>query len=227
MGKRIGLQKFDVIPFIFSSLFLVDVYVHSGQYAYSVIGGFIAIMFIIAVARNAKDQLIVTSYSIITALYLSLFLGSWIMLRENRFVEGYKIGGYIVGSAFISVWILDTMAYFTGKMFGKHKLFPSVSPNKTVEGGIGGVLGAVSAMLAAKYVFFNQLSIVHAVLIGGIIGIVGQLGDVIESFLKRQTGAKDSSSILPGHGGIFDRFDSIIFVGPFVYAYVWLFLQEL
>lgn len=149
------------------------------------------------------------------------------MLRENRFVEGYKIGGYIVGSAFISVWILDTMAYFTGKMFGKHKLFPSVSPNKTVEGGIGGVLGAVSAMLAAKYVFFNQLSIVHAVLIGGIIGIVGQLGDVIESFLKRQTGAKDSSSILPGHGGIFDRFDSIIFVGPFVYAYVWLFLQEL
>nr|WP_255724698.1 phosphatidate cytidylyltransferase [Shimazuella soli] len=109
------------------------------------------------------------------------------------------------------IWANDTGAYFAGKSLGKHKLWPSISPNKTVEGSVGGVLVGLVVSGIFGYLFPQIWPIEYAIVLGFLISIVGQLGDLVESAIKRTTGTKDSGRILPGHGGILDRFDSLIF----------------
>jgi len=227
MGEQLGYNKFDVVSYIASAAVLFDFYLYSGKNLYVIIVIFITYLLIYATFRNKEKQLQEITFRCFVTFYLSLFLGSLLLVREYPFAAGYETGGKIIASVFLSTWILDTFAYFAGKMFGKHKLFPVISPKKTVEGGIGGLVGAVGMIVAAKYIFFQQLPMIHAVLIGLIIGTLGQIGDVVESFFKRTTGVKDASSILPGHGGVLDRFDSLIFISPFIYWYVTFFLTNL
>lgn len=118
----------------------------------------------------------------------------------------------------VLIWVCDTFAYFGGKRFGKHKL-SSISPNKTIEGSVIGFIFTIAASLIYRMFIPSQLSLVDAVILGTIIGIFGQFGDLFESLLKRYTKVKDSSNIIPGHGGVLDRFDSLIFVAPFVFIY--------
>lgn len=117
------------------------------------------------------------------------------------------------------VMFSDTFAYYVGSRFGRTRLYPSVSPKKSVEGAIGGLLGAVSGTLVAHFSFFPLLGIGDGVVLAVIAGIMAQLGDLFESLLKRSAGVKDSGAIIPGHGGILDRLDSIIFAAPVVYYY--------
>ncbi|EAW0570638.1 phosphatidate cytidylyltransferase, partial [Listeria monocytogenes] len=123
---------------------------------------------------------------------------------------------YVLFALFI-VWSTDTGAYFIGKAIGKHKLAPNVSPNKTVEGFIGGIVCAL--VIAGGFYYFAELpgniALVLALLV--FLSIFGQLGDLVESALKRFYGVKDSGKILPGHGGILDRFDSLLFVLPLLH----------
>jgi len=129
-------------------------------------------------------------------------------------------GSALVMCTFAGIWICDSAAFFAGKAFGNHKLFPRVSPNKSWEGAlVGFVMSAASFAVLAQY-FLPFLPLVHAAVLGALIGIVGQIGDLVESLLKRDAGVKDSSHIIPGHGGIFDRFDSILFAAPVTYLYV-------
>ena len=127
---------------------------------------------------------------------------------------------------FICAWSCDTFAYFTGRFLGKHKLIPHVSPNKTVEGSVGGVVGAmvicIVYLLIVKNVFdTNMLQWSNVVVEGAVYGLVGgalsQLGDLIASAIKRDTGIKDFGWIFPGHGGFMDRFDSVMFIAPIMY----------
>ncbi len=133
-------------------------------------------------------------------------------------VEGFE---FIV-SILVAIWACDTAAFFLGKQFGRKKLFPRVSPKKTWFGAISGLFGAVICFVAIILIFdTSTLShIPELVLLGMIIGISAQVGDLAESQLKRDAGVKDSSSILPGHGGILDRIDSILFVFPSVFIYL-------
>ena len=130
-------------------------------------------------------------------------------------------GGRLLIAALLMVWFCDTLAYFGGSLLGRHKLAPAVSPNKTWEGAISGLLGAVAGGIVAFYAVGSPvLALWEYAVLGVLTGFFGQVGDLAESMIKRDAGVKDSSAILPGHGGILDRFDSFLFTLPLLW--VWL-----
>ncbi|MBD3402468.1 hypothetical protein GF420_06210 [candidate division GN15 bacterium] len=130
-------------------------------------------------------------------------------------------GGDILLFLFAVLWVGDTSAMFSGMKLGRHKLAPTVSPNKTVEGFVGGLLGAALVGLILYFWLFRDSIDLHHVLIMAIgSSLFGQLGDLVESMWKRSLGIKDSSAIIPGHGGVLDRFDSLLFGAPFMFAYL-------
>lgn len=138
-------------------------------------------------------------------------------------VNGKVDGQYLVWLIFIGSWLSDTVAYYFGRFFGKNKLCPKVSPKKTIEGSIGGFLGAtlgcgLFGIVVSPYI--SQVNIIHFFLIGALCGIMGQLGDLVASSIKRFVGLKDYSNLIPGHGGILDRFDSILFNAVVVFYYL-------
>jgi phosphatidate cytidylyltransferase len=124
-----------------------------------------------------------------------------------------------------TVWITDTGAYFVGRLIGRHKLAPAVSPGKTWEGAIGGQLAGFAAVAGLEKAFGLDLALGHIVALGLLVPFVAQVGDLAESALKRGLGVKDSSHLVPGHGGIADRLDSLLFAAPVIYYYLqWLIL---
>lgn len=146
-------------------------------------------------------------------LYIPYLLGYLVLLRNHPL--GWQ---WIMAIMFI-VMGGDSAAYFVGSRFGKRKLYPSVSPNKSIEGAVGGVAGSIVGIVMAKLLFFSEIGLADALLAAILIGIVSQIGDLFESLLKRSCGVKDSGSIIPGHGGILDRIDSILFAAPVAYYY--------
>jgi len=142
-------------------------------------------------------------------LYITL---PFIFLNEMN--KNYHLVLYL----FILIWASDTLGFFGGKFFGRHRL-TTISPKKTVEGSIIAFSSTVLVSLAFSLLVKNFISIGDAVIVGVLTGIASQLGDIFESLLKRTNDIKDSSKIIPGHGGVLDRFDSLLFVIPVVYAY--------
>jgi phosphatidate cytidylyltransferase len=134
---------------------------------------------------------------------------------------GGNRGGDLVLFVLLVTWLGDTGAYFAGRFFGKHKLYPAVSPKKTWEGAIGGLAGSLAAAIAMKLIRLDHLTWVDLILITIPGAALGQMGDLVESLFKRSTGVKDSGAILPGHGGILDRIDAVLFFAP----YLWFYLQ--
>lgn len=159
-----------------------------------------------------------------------LFLGTiWITLPVLFFTLSAMVAPVentydpaIPLTCFILLWVFDSFAYFTGSLFGKSHIFPRLSPNKTLEGWIGGAICCVIVACILPY-FSNSLSRTDWVIIAFIIAITGTLGDVSKSVLKRNLGIKDSGRLLPGHGGMLDRFDSFLGSAPFIYAYLIIF----
>ncbi|MFH0900999.1 MAG: phosphatidate cytidylyltransferase [Pseudomonadota bacterium] len=116
-------------------------------------------------------------------------------------------------------WLGDTFAYFAGRFLGKRKLYPTISPGKTLAGAVGSVLGSLAAIVAANFWFFPQLGWGHGIVLALVGSILGQSGDLVESMIKRACGVKDSGRLLPGHGGMLDRIDAVMFIAPWVYLY--------
>ncbi len=132
--------------------------------------------------------------------------------------------GILVWLIFLTAFGTDIMAYFTGYAVGKHKLCPKISPKKTIEGSIGGIFGSVLISGIFGYLVVPRI-LVHCIIIGLIGGAVSQFGDLTASIFKRKMGIKDYGHLIPGHGGILDRFDSVLFTGPMVYYYIALVLM--
>lgn len=125
-----------------------------------------------------------------------------------------------VVAALVITWGNDTMAYFSGRLFGKHKLYPEVSPNKTWEGFAGGFVGAIGFLFIQRAFFFPSMTVLDCFVLGTLGSLLGPAGDLCESMLKRAYGVKDSGRIIPGHGGMLDRIDALIFNAPMVFLYV-------
>jgi len=157
------------------------------------------------------------AWSIAGPAYIGGLFGVITLLFRQRH------GGEWCVLAMLYAFWSDTAGYFVGRSFGKHKLYVAVSPNKTIEGSIGGILGALLGSMIAHFWFLPSLGFVAAVLLAIVAAIAGQLGDLCESLIKRSTGVKDSGTLLPGHGGILDRVDALLFTNAAVYLYVtWL-----
>ena len=149
--------------------------------------------------------------------FLSAF---YIGIGFQNLIAARREGLAVVFLALFIVWATDIGAYFIGKTFGKNKLIPSVSPNKTIEGSLGGVLCAVIVALVMYFLYskeLHQIGYLRLIIFTIVFSVVGQLGDLVESSIKRHYGVKDSGKLLPGHGGILDRFDSMIFVFPMMH----------
>ena len=176
---------------------------------------------VIWVRGTARKPLISFALTIVGVIYAAQ-VSYMYPLRYHDYAVGALAGTMLVMFPIAVTWATDTGAYAFGRMLGKHKLIPSVSPAKTVEGALGGLLIAVvGAWLYVQFLLkpFAHLSMLplSIVAFGLIVGFVGQVGDLAESLLKRDAGVKDSSKLLPGHGGILDRFDSLLFVLPIAY----------
>jgi len=156
------------------------------------------------------------------AIFVGMAMSYFILLQQLGYNgQGGHLGGYAVLTVFIGVWTCDTMAYFVGSAIGKHKIFPRVSPNKSWEGSLAGLTGSfIALLLIVKAGWLPGLEYSDALWLGLIAGVAGQAGDFAESLVKRDVGVKDSSNLLPGHGGAWDRLDSILFAAPLSYLYL-------
>jgi len=138
-----------------------------------------------------------------------------------RLLGGDENGGHWVMVVMYLSFLNDTFAYFTGRAIGKRKLYPEVSPNKTWEGFFGGMAGATVGLFVFRWLGFHSLTVVDVLILSAAGGIMGPIGDFSESMLKRAHGVKDSGKIIPGHGGILDRIDAVIFNAPLVFLYAY------
>lgn len=161
-----------------------------------------------------EEALPSSAIAVLATMYVGMLAGSLIRLR-NDFPEGPRLVFFLV----IVVWIGDAGAYYVGRQFGKTKLSPRISPKKTVEGLIGGVCTSIVASVVIHYTFFPEFKLLHAIVVGSVLSVSGVVGDLAESMWKRSAAVKDSGTLIPGHGGFLDRFDSILFTAPLLYIY--------
>jgi phosphatidate cytidylyltransferase len=157
---------------------------------------------------------------LLAACFAPLWLGGGVGALARVRVEGEPEGAGYVVLALVLAWMSDTGAYFAGRLLGKRKLYPAVSPKKTIEGAIGGVVAVVAAALVVRWLTIPTLPILHAVLLAVVAGVMGQVGDLGESLLKRSVGVKDSGGIVPGHGGMLDRIDALLITAPVTLLYL-------
>lgn len=159
-------------------------------------------------------------------IYPGLSLGAMILLRNidiSHLSSNQDIGRNVVIAMIIGVFATDIFAFYVGKLIGKHPLFPSVSPKKTIEGAVGGFIFAMIAMFILWSLdFIPVFNLIDYLMIAIIAGVFGQMGDLVESKMKREIGVKDSSNILLEHGGFLDRFDSLAVVAPLFWIYLYL-----
>jgi phosphatidate cytidylyltransferase len=189
------------------------------------LGMFAALLIIpasyVVTKRSLEDSLPSSAVAVLATTYVGMLAGSLIRLH-NDFPEGPKLIFFLL----LVVWLGDSGAYYVGRQFGKHKLSPRISPKKTVEGLIGGISASVITAIVIHFTFFEKFPLLHAVLAGILLSFAGVIGDLAESMWKRSAAVKDSGTLLPGHGGFLDRFDSILFTAPILYCYWTLIVHE-
>lgn len=172
--------------------------------------------FIYELTTKSETPFMNVAFLVLGVLYIGVpfALLEFIAFDDDQFYANTVFG------LLVMTWANDTGAYLVGSQIGKHKLLPRISPGKTIEGSIGGIL-TTTLVAVLLYLFFpGEMDLVHWTMLALIVAIFGSLGDLIESMLKRSVGVKDSGNILPGHGGMLDRFDAFIFLLPFAAAYI-------
>jgi phosphatidate cytidylyltransferase len=172
---------------------------------------------------DPAEMLGATMGTLFPVVFVGLTLSYLIRLRGMPGEDGADL----LILLFICVIFADTAAFYGGSNLGRRRMAPRISPNKSWEGALCGLAGSMGGGLLAHVWFFQRLPIHHALILGVVLGLAGIFGDLAESLVKRAAGVKDSSSLIPGHGGLLDRADSLLFAAPILYYYYWGFLQGL
>ena len=215
------------IGYIFSIIYIVfiDIIINESHIFNIFVSIYIITLIIYMVIFHNRINIIDVFITFFGYFYISFLISHIYLIRE------YDYGIYIVWISFICAWGCDTGAYFTGVAIGKHKLIPSLSPKKTIEGSIGGIvlatiIGFIYGNIIDKYFILEDVNIILVCCITCLVGsVLAQIGDLVASAIKRYTNIKDFGKLIPGHGGIIDRFDSVLLTAPVVY-YLMLLLTR-
>lgn len=210
--KKINVKPLVFLNYIITIFLFILIYINNQSYIpLLLIAYFFTLMLFFVFNKNLNINDI--GATIFSEIYIIFLLFHIILLNGNT----------MIWLVFITAWATDTFAYFTGMIFGKRKLCPNLSPKKTIEGAIGGVLGSlIATLLFAKFIGSNGF--IKFALLAVISSLFAQTGDLTASKVKRLCGVKDYGNIMPGHGGVLDRFDSILYTTPIVYYFIKFFL---
>ncbi|OAT85858.1 phosphatidate cytidylyltransferase [Desulfotomaculum copahuensis] len=214
--ERLNLRPPLWLAMLGSLLLLGSAYLYKDE-------GFAAAITLVVILFLAVTVLLYPGYTPVdgaAALLATLYIGLFAYLYLMRLFDA---GWIWLTFTLAGTWASDTLAYFVGRSLGRHHLAPVLSPGKTVEGAAGGVAGSVLAALVFLYLY-PFLPRGPVLLLGVLLGAAAQVGDLVESAFKRQAGVKDAGGLIPGHGGILDRFDSMLFTAPLVYYFVAKFI---
>jgi phosphatidate cytidylyltransferase len=219
MIKPTGVKGFPIPGMVLSVLLLLNFYFEGRFFVeWGAVAGVSLFATWFIRETNVKIAINQIAYTLFGVLYVAGFGGYYLLIRS------FEHGERLILFLFLIVWLGDIAAYYWGKNFGKKPLALTISPKKTIEGAVAGIIGSLMAGVVAQVWFLDQLAMAHCLLVAVICGIIGQFGDLAESLLKRQVGVKDSSNLIPGHGGVLDRIDSLLFAGPAFYCYFKLVL---
>ena len=201
---------------------MLDAYFAAFAHVLPILAGFLVMAGILELWRMEGSRFHNLGVSFLGVGYIGLLLSYFVAIRELPPSLGvpYRQGGIWALTILLCFWIGDSAAYFLGSSLGKHKLASRVSPKKTVEGAVAGFLAMMLVALVSKWWFVPEWTWLDAAIVGGLCGTVGQLSDLVESQFKRDAGVKDSSNLLPGHGGLFDRFDVLFLTSPVIYYFL-------
>jgi phosphatidate cytidylyltransferase len=235
LAKRVGAKPDVIVGYAATAALLVLFIFNWLELLYLIVPLFIVAALAAEMLRGAPfDKMVLSVGSTVLGVLYVAFLGGHLLAVRTGFTETYvQPETFTVGAAFISKTLSthllaffflvlmgsDTGAYYTGRSLGKHKLAPSVSPGKTWEGAFGGMAASLAAAALAHYWFFPELTLGAALGLAAVMNVLGVVGDLTESALKRGAKAKDAAQILPGHGGLLDRLDSLLFNAPLIYYF--------
>ncbi len=229
MMEAKGLRPYKAIGIISGLALSWYVFFQQGVYANFFLSIIFFLVMTLELVRKEKGLAVYHISVTIFGVFYVAWLGSHlILLRELPHLKGldYSLGFSFVIVVFALTWCYDAGAFFVGSKFGRHKIFPSISPGKTLEGVFGGVAFSIIGSLIARWIVAPYLTIVQTVGLALISSVVGQLGDLVESMIKRDAKIKDSSATIPGHGGALDRFDSLLFTAPLIYYFFKYFILD-
>lgn len=229
MMEAKGIRPYKAIGILAGLVLSWYVFLSRGAYANLFLTlTLVSIMTLELTRRDGKKAIYHISTTLLGVLYVSFLASHMVLLRELPLGANldYGRGSSFVFLVFVITWACDTGAYTVGTLVGRRPLLPRVSEKKTVEGSVGGLVFAVAGAVVAKYTFADFLSLIYALTLGLAAGVVGQLGDLVESMIKRDAEIKDTSGTIPGHGGVLDRFDSLLFTSPLVYYFLKLMILK-
>lgn len=198
-------------------------YLGRPEFAGGVVTGFLLLVLILELRRGRPEGTLLNMGATVLGVLYVAWLGSYLGLLRvlpERLGLDPELGRRVVIFTFLLTWMGDTGAFFVGRRIGKTKLLPSVSPGKSVEGFFGGMGAALLAGWAGATWLLPEVPLPDALLLAALAAVLGPIGDLVESLFKRESGFKDSAHLIPGHGGILDRFDSLLFVAPVFYYYL-------
>ncbi|HEX8354002.1 MAG TPA: phosphatidate cytidylyltransferase [Pyrinomonadaceae bacterium] len=235
LSKRVGARPDVVVGFAATAALFVVFFFNWLELLYLVVPLFVVAALVAEMLRGAPfDKMVLSVGSTVLGVLYVAFLGAHLIGVRTGFPDVLAAPEtFLVGDAFVSKSLSthllaffflvlmgsDTGAYYTGRALGRHKLAPSVSPGKTWEGAAGGMAASLAAAALAHYWFFPELQLGAALGLAAVMNVLGVVGDLTESAFKRGSNAKDAAQILPGHGGLLDRLDSLLFNAPLIYYF--------